>query len=409
MSIVRVNHERLWASLMEMGALGQTPGGGCRRLALTDEDKQARDQFCDWAKAAGCNVTVDRMGNIFARREGKDTHAAPVMMGSHLDTVPTGGKFDGALGVVSGIEVLRRLEELSIRTKIPVEVAVWTNEEGSRFSPMTMGSSVFVDQYGLDAALDRADGNGVTVAQALMRIGYAGTAPVGGREISAYLELHIEQGPLLRESGECIGVVNGSFNARYFVATVKGEPAHVGPTPMDMRRDALVATAALTLEVERIGRSRGRKGRSNAPQLSVYPNVRGVIPAEVQLSCDVRHSDRNEMLVMEQELRAACARIASERGVEISLDQYFEFGPVEFDPAMTALVGETARALELSHRNILTVAGHDAVPMNAICPTAMIFVPSETGISHNEAEYSTPGQCADGADVLLNMVLKLAG
>jgi beta-ureidopropionase / N-carbamoyl-L-amino-acid hydrolase len=407
MNMFRVDRERLWSSLMEMGVFGATADGGCRRLTLTEEDKQARDLFCSWAKAANCRITVDRIGNIFARREGTDPQAAPIMIGSHLDTVPTGGKFDGVLGVVAGIEVLRRLDELSIRTRAPVEVVVWTNEEGSRFSPMTLGSSVFVGDYSLETALGRTDDAGVTVAEALARIGYAGNGAVGDREVSAYLELHVEQGPLLKEGGEQIGIVSGSFNARYFVATVKGEPGHVGPTPMDMRRDALVAASALTLEIDRIGRSRGRDGRSNAPHLSLYPNVRGVIPGEVRLSCDVRHSDRSEMLAMERELREACARVASERRVEISLDQYFAFGPIEFDSGMTALVRETAKALEFSHRDILTVASHDAIPMNTICPTALIFVPSETGISHNAAEYSTPEQCGDGADILLNMALRL--
>lgn len=409
MNVHKVNAERLWSSLMEVGTFGETPGGGCRRLALTNEDRQARDRCCDWAKAAGWGITVDRIGNVFVRRDGEDRTAAPVMMGSHLDTVPTGGKFDGILGVVSAIEVLRRLDELSIKTRAPVEAVVWTNEEGSRFSPMTLGSSVFAGDCTLGTALARTDSDGISVGEALARIGYAGEAPAGGRNVSAYLELHIEQGPLMKESGEQIGIVTGSFNARYFVATITGEPAHVGAAPMDVRRDALVGASALVLEIDRIGRSRGRDGRSNAPYLTLYPNVRGVIPGEVRLSCDVRHADHAQMLTMEQELRAACDRVAAERDVEISLEQYFAFGPVAFNADLMAMVRETAKALKMSHRDILTIAGHDAVSMSTICPTAMIFVPSETGISHNEAEYSTPRQCADGADVLLNMVSRLAG
>lgn len=409
MDIVRANGDRLWSSLMEIGRIGETPGGGCRRLALTDEEGKARDLFCRWASEAGCTVSVDPIGNIFARRAGKDPSAAPVMIGSHLDTVPTGGKFDGAYGVIAGLEVLRRLDELAITTRAPIELVSWTNEEGSRFSPMTLGSSVFTGDIALDFALARRDPDGITVAQALERIGYRGEAPLGGRPVAAYLEVHIEQGPLLKEEGARIGVVPGSFNARYFVATITGQAAHVGPTPMDMRQDAMVGAAALTLEIDRIGRARKRDGRSNAPHIELFPNVRGVIPSEVRLSCDVRHRDHAEMLAMESELREACARIARERDVQISLDQYFEFGPIHFDPAMAALIRETADGLGFARREILTVASHDAVPMNRVCPTALFFIPSETGISHNETEYSTPAQCADGADVLLGATLKLAG
>jgi beta-ureidopropionase / N-carbamoyl-L-amino-acid hydrolase len=408
MDMPRVDGHRLWSALMEIGLIGETPGGGCRRPALSEEDGRARDLFRRWALEAGCTVTIDGIGNIFARREGTDGTAAPVAIGSHLDTVPTGGKFDGVYGVMAGLEVLRRLRDLDLATRLPIEVIVWTNEEGARFSPMTMGSSVFTGAMTLDFALSRQDSSGLSVGEALQRIGYAGETPVGGRPFAAYLETHIEQGPLLKESGEQIGVVTGSFKARYFVATIKGQAAHVGPTPMEQRHDAMVGAAALTLEIDRIGRSRGRNGRSNAPYLELYPNVRGVIPEKVWLSCDVRHPNADEALVMERELREACRRVARERGVAIDLEQYFEFGPIHCDPSMTTMIRDTAKALAFSHRDILTVASHDAVPMMDYCPTALFFVPSETGISHNEMEFSTPTQCRDGADVLLNAVLKLA-
>ncbi|MBN9469241.1 MAG: Zn-dependent hydrolase [Bosea sp.] len=407
MSMLRVNGDRLWSALMEIGEIGGTPGGGCRRLALSEEDGRARDLFRKWAEEAGCSVTVDGIGNIFARREGTDHAAAPVAIGSHLDTVPTGGKFDGVYGVMAGLEVLRRLRDLDLQTRLPIEVIAWTNEEGARFSPMTMGSSVFTGDMTLDFALSRQDPSGLSVGEALKRIGYAGNMAVGGRPFTAYLEVHVEQGPLLKEGGEQIGVVTGSFKARYFVATIKGQAAHVGPTLMEQRHDALVGAAALTLEIDRIGRSRGRDGRSNAPYLEVYPNVRGVIPQEVRLSCDVRHPDADMALAMEMELRDACRRIAQERGVSIDLEQYFEFGPINCDPAMSTLIRDTAERLGFSQRDILTVASHDAVPMMDYCPSALFFVPSDTGISHNETEYSTPEQCRDGADVLLNAVLKL--
>ena len=408
MGIERVNGDRLWSALMEIGRIGETPGGGCRRLALSEEDGRARDLFCRWAREAGCTVTVDAIGNIFARREGTERDTPPVAIGSHLDTVPTGGKFDGVYGVMAGLEVMRRLQELEITTRLPVELVAWTNEEGARFSPMTMGSSVFTGDITLDFALSRQDPSGESVGEALRRIGYAGETPVGGRQFTAYLETHVEQGPLLKEGRERIGVVTGSFMARYFVATIKGQAAHVGPTLMEQRHDAMVGASALVLEIDRIGRSRGREGRSNAPHIELFPNVRGVIPEEVRLSCDVRHPDAGEVQAMETELREACRRIAEERGVSIELEQYFEFGPINCHLSMNTVIGETADALGLSRRDMLTVASHDAVPMMDYCPTALFFIPSETGISHNETEYSTPEQCTDGADVLLNAVLRLA-
>lgn len=408
MGIERVNGDRLWSALMEIGRIGETHGGGCRRLALSEEDGRARDLFCRWAREAGCTVTVDAIGNIFARRDGTQRDAPAVAIGSHLDTVPTGGKFDGVYGVMAGLEVMRRLQELGLTTRLPVELVVWTNEEGARFSPMTMGSSVFTGDIALDFALSRHDPSGVSVGEALRRIGHAGEAPVGGRQFTAYLETHVEQGPLLKEGGERIGVVTGSFMARYFVATIKGQAAHVGPTLMEQRHDAMVGASALVLEIDRIGRSRGRDGRSNAPHIELFPNVRGVIPEEVRLSCDVRHPDAGEVQAMEAELREACRRIAEERGVSIELEQYFEFGPINCHQSMNELIGETADLLDLPRRDILTVASHDAVPIMEYCPTALFFIPSETGISHNEKEYSTPEHCTDGANVLLNAVLRLA-
>lgn len=405
---LRVDGDRLWAALMEIGEFGGTEKGGCRRLALSAEDKQARDLFCRWAREAGCSVTVDAIGNIFARREGSELDAKPVVIGSHIDTVPTGGKFDGVLGVMAGLEVLRRLQELDISTRAPVEVVVWTNEEGARFSPMTMGSSVFTGDIELDFALSRQDPTGLTVGEALKQIDYAGETRVGGREFASYLELHVEQGPLLKEGGEQIGVVTGSFKARYFVATISGQAAHVGPTLMEQRHDAMVGAAALTLEIDRIGRSRGRDGRSNAPYIELYPNVRGVIPEEVRLSCDVRHPDADVALAMENELREAARRIEAERGVTISIEQYFEFGPISVHEDMCQLVRDCAKDLGFSQRDILTVASHDAVPMMDYCPAVLFFVPSETGISHNEIEFSTPEQCANGTDVLLQAVMRLA-
>lgn len=408
--MLKANPERLWDALMEMGRIGETPGGGARRLAMDALDGQARVLAKRWLAELGLVPTTDRLGNIFARREGTDPAADPVVIGSHLDTVPTGGKFDGAYGVIAALEVLRRLEEEGLTTRAPVELAIWNNEEGARFSPMTMGSSVFVGDVDLDFALSRTDPDGVSVAQALAALDEPGDkVAVGGRPFAAYLETHIEQGPLLKEAGKDIGIVTGSFRARYFVASVTGEAGHVGPTLMEQRHDALAAAAELILGIEAIGRARGRDGRSNAPHLELSPNVRGVIPNEVRLSCDIRHAEAGPLAEMEAELRALCGRVATERGVRVELEQYFAFGPIECHAAMNDMVRDCCEGLGLSTLDLLAVASHDAIPIMGYCPTALFFIPSETGISHNEAEWSTSEQCAAGADVLLAATLRAAG
>jgi beta-ureidopropionase / N-carbamoyl-L-amino-acid hydrolase len=406
---LRVDGARLWKTLLEIGEIGATPGGGCRRLALTSEDRAARELFMGWAREAGAKISVDRIGNIFCRRAGSQDALPPVMLGSHLDTVPTGGKFDGALGVIAALEVLRTLEDRKIRTLAPIELVVWMNEEGSRFSPSMMGSAVFAGDLPFERALAIKDPGGTTVAAALAETGIAGEAPIGGRPVAAYLELHNEQGPILEAEGTQIGIVTGTFTARYFVATVTGEPAHVGPTPMEARRDALVGAAEAILAIDRIGRGFGPDGRSNAPHLEVYPNVRGVIPAEVKLSCDVRHADPTQVAAMEILLRSELAAIGARRGINISLEQYFQFGPMQFDAELVATFRDAARSLGYTHRDILTVAGHDTVPMRKICPSAMIFTPSIGGISHNEREFTSAAQAEAGCNVLLHAVLARTG
>ena len=410
---LHIDSGRLWDTMMTIGRIGATPGGGSRRLALSDEDRQARDLFCRWMREAGCAVTVDQIGNIFCRRAGRDEAAPPVMVGSHLDTVPTGGKFDGVAGVMAGVELIRTLNDAGIHTEAPIELVVWMNEEGSRFSPFTMGSMVFAGQFPLEQAYRCTEitnpASTISVRDELLRTGYLGPAPAQARPVACYFEVHNEQGPILGEAGYEVGIVTGSFFARYFIATIRGEAAHVGPTPMERRKDALVGTARLVLEIDRIGRSYGPDGRSNAPHISVYPNVRGVIPSEIKLSCDVRHSDVETVKRMEAELRATAARLAGEIGMGIELDQYYEFGPIHFDAGLQQLLRDTAGTLGYKWRDILTVAGHDAVSMNALCPTAMIFAPSRAGgISHNENEYSTPEDLAAATSVLLHAVLAKA-
>jgi N-carbamoyl-L-amino-acid hydrolase len=301
-----------------------------------------------------------------------------------------------------------------VTTEHPVEIVVWTNEEGSRFSPFTLGSMVFAGQVTLDFAYGRGEVTDPmsrrTVRDELARIGYLGSAPCTLRPVAGYFELHNEQGPELADGGHEVGIVSGSFSARYFVATIRGDAGHVGGTPMDLRKDALVGAARLVLELDRIGRAQGRSGRANAPHHELVPNVRGVIPTEVRLSCDVRHAEPATMRQMEAELRDCAARIAGELGMAIDVEQYYEFGPVRFDAGLQALLRETATRLGYRARDILTIAGHDAVSMNAVCPSAMLFVPSRAGgISHNEREYSTPEDLAAGTNVLLHAVLARAG
>ncbi|MSO76082.1 MAG: Zn-dependent hydrolase [Alphaproteobacteria bacterium] len=404
-----VNGERLWRNLMEMGEIGATPDGGSRRLALDAEDGKARDRFVLWARRAGLTVAVDRMGNIFARRKGARDDLPPVLMGSHLDTVPTGGKFDGPLGVLAALEVVHTLNDAGVVTDAPLEVVNWTNEEGSRFSPYTLGSLAFAGKISLDFALSRQDPDGITVARALQDIGYAGEAAVGGRKIGAYFELHIEQGPVLEASGDEIGIVTGSFLARYYVVTVTGFAAHVGPTPMKGRRDALVGAARVIIEVNRIGNAHGVDARSNAPYLEIFPHVRGVIPSEVKVSCDLRHPDRATLIAMERELEAAIENLKGELAMGIAMERYFEFGPIAFTPETASLIRETAKDRGYKQRDVLTIAGHDAVAMLDLCPSGMIFVPSRGGLSHNAAEWSEPAHVAAGANVLLHAVLAKAG
>lgn len=409
MKNLSIDADRLWSTLMEMGKIGGTPAGGSRRLALSREDGEARDLFVHWAEDAGCTITVDRVGNIFARRAGVDDSQPPVCIGSHLDTVPTGGKFDGVFGVIAGLEVLRTLDDAEVRTQAPLEVIVWTNEEGARYSPVTLGSLAFIGAHSVDYALGRMDADGISVREALAEIGYDGSTEVGNRPIGAYFEAHNEQGPLLEESGEVIGVVTGSYASRYYVITVKGMAAHVGPTPMARRKDAMVGAARAILEVNRVGNAYGPDGRSNAPHIEVYPNVRGVIPDEVRVSCDLRHRAHTTIDEMEKDLQSALARLGEKLDMGFELESYFAWGPMSFDPELAELLRNTADELGYGRQDLQIIAGHDAVPMTEVTQSGLILIPSRDGLSHNETEYSAPEHVTAGANVLLHAALAKAG
>jgi beta-ureidopropionase / N-carbamoyl-L-amino-acid hydrolase len=404
-----INEARLWSSLMEMAKIGATEKGGVCRLALTDVDRQARDLFVRWCREAGCTVTVDRMGNIFARRQGRNSSLPPVITGSHIDSQPTGGRFDGIYGVMAALEVVRTLNELGLATEAPVDIVSWTNEEGSRFSPCMLGSGVFAGVFPLTFGHGVRDAEGRTVGEELARIGYRGDRPETGHPVGAYFEVHIEQGPILENERKTIGVVTGAVGQKWFDVIVTGQESHAGPTPMHLRRDALVGAARLVMEVNRIGHAFLPDGRATVGSLRVHPNSRNVIPGQVMHTVDLRHPEAQRLDRMVEEMREALERIGRELRLEVSIAPVADFAPAKFDPGCVSVVRESASALGYSHRDIVSGAGHDAIFLARIAPTAMIFVPCEGGISHNEQESATPSDLAAGCNVLLQAVLDRAG
>ena len=405
---LRVNGARLWQSLMDLAQIGGTAKGGVCRLALTDLDRQGRDLFSQWAREAGCTLRVDAIGNIFARRAGEDDSLPPVMTGSHIDTQPTGGKFDGNYGVLAGIEVLRTLNDAGIRTRAPLEVAVWTNEEGSRFVPVMMGSGVFVGAFTLEHALKAEDHEGTSVRDALRQIGYAGEAGAA-HPVGAYFEAHIEQGPVLENNRKVIGVVQAALGQRWYDVTVQGMEAHAGPTPMELRKDALLAASELVREVNRIALERKPHARGTVGSMEVFPNSRNVIPGSVKFSVDLRAPDDEQLGGMDAAIRAACARVAQASGLKIGIEQVVYFPPQPFTPALVEAVRANAADLGYSAMDCVSGAGHDAVYVARVAPAAMIFVPCADGISHNEIEDALPEHIAAGANVLLLAMLERAG
>lgn len=407
-SNLTVNSDRLWDSLMRMAEIGALPGGGCRRLGLTPEDSAGRALLVRWAEALGYGIGRDRVGNLFIRRAGMRPDLPPVMMGSHLDTVMTGGRFDGVLGVLGGLEVMRSLDEAGITTERTLELVAWTNEEGARFAPGNTGAFAFSGKDTPEQALAHADLDGTRVGDALEILGEAGEEPVGNRPVDAYFELHVEQGPYLERAGVPVGVVTGTYTVRYFNLTIMGDAAHLAQ-PLEDRRDALVGAAEAILAIRRVGASHGEDGRSNASWIEVFPNVRGTVAEMVRMSCDVRHADPGVTQAMAADLHAAIGEASRRSGVAMKLEPFHQFGPILFDAGLVDLLRDTARRRGHEFRDIVTVAGHDAIALAPILPTAMIFVPSAGGLSHNEREYTDPASCAAGADMLLHAVLARAG
>ena len=407
-SNTKVNGARLWDSLMEMAKIGATPAGGVNRLTLTDLDRQSRDLFIAWCKDAGCSIKVDRMGSIFARRAGSDDSLPPVMLGSHLDTQPTGGKFDGALGVMAALEVLRSLNDLDIKTRHPIEIVSWTNEEGSRFAPAMTASGVFAGVLKLEDALDIRDVDGKAIGAELDRIGFAGAEPVGGRPIHAFFELHIEQGPILEEEGIDIGVVTAANGQKWYEITLTGVESHAGPTPMKRRKDALVGAARVVDLVNKIGHDHDPAACATVGMVQVHPNSRNVIPGRVFVTVDFRHPDGAKLDSMDAALRKGLEEIATGAGLRYQVEMVANFPPQPFEASCIQAVRNAIARLGYTSRDITSGAGHDAVYLARVCPTSMIFTPCVDGISHNEAENMTPEWASAGADVLLHAVLEKA-
>jgi N-carbamoyl-L-amino-acid hydrolase len=410
-SELRVDGERLWDSLMTMAEIGATAHGGVNRQTLTDDDRRGRDLFREWCEAAGLSVSIDRMGSMFCRRAGRDDGRPPVLLGSHLDSQPTGGKFDGALGVLAALEVVRTLNDHGIATQAPLEVVNWTNEEGCRFPPAMIASGVFAGVFDLEYGLSRKDHAGRTIGEELRRIGYAGERAVGGRAIGALFELHIEQGPILEAEGLRIGVVTGGQGARWYDCEVVGAETHAGPAPMEVRRDALRAAAGMLEEIYEVAHRHAPQGRATIGEFQAYPGSRNTVPGRVRFTVDLRHPDGATMDAMDYALRETFERARSRHAgrIDFSCEQIWYAPPVAFDAACIAAVRDAALGLGLAAREIVSGAGHDAVYMARVVPTAMIFVPCKDGVSHNEAEYASPEACADGANVLLHAVLARAG
>jgi N-carbamoyl-L-amino-acid hydrolase len=405
----RINGQRLWDSLMEMALVGPGLAGGNNRQTLTDADGQGRHLFARWCTDAGLTMGLDRIGNMFARREGTDPDAPPVYIGSHLDTQPTGGRYDGVLGVLGGLEVMRTLNDLKIRTRHPIVLTNWTNEEGTRFAPAMLASGVFAGIHTLDYALDRRDAAGLRFGDELARIGWAGDEEVGARPIHAMFELHIEQGPILEAEGRDIGVVTHGQGLWWLQITLTGREAHTGSTPMHMRLNAGLGMARIIERVHQIAMSHQPDAVGAVGHAEVHPNSRNVIPGRAVFTVDIRSPRQATLDAMRAEVERAARAVAAELGLTCAIEPVGHFDPVTFDAGLVLTVRNAAERLGYSHMDIVSGAGHDACWINRIAPTVMIMCPCEGGLSHNEAEAITPDWAAKGTDVLFHAVVETAG
>ena len=406
---LRIDGQRLWDSLMTMARIGATERGGCNRQALTDEDREGRDLFVSWCQQIGCDVKIDEVGNIFARREGAEPGAPPVIAGSHLDTQPTGGRFDGVYGVLAGLEVLRTLVDAGHVTRAPLEVVAWTNEEGARFAPAMLGSGVWAGHFDRDEVYDIRDKAGLSFREELERIGYLGGEPAKARELRAAFEVHIEQGPILEAEELQIGVLTGVQGARWYDLVIEGEPVHAGPTPMEQRRDPFMAALPLLEYCYQLAADNAPWGRATFGDIRAEPGSRNTVPERLVVNIDLRHPDREVLDDMDRRFQTRVQEVCSERNLSGRVDELWHMPVTEFDPDCVDAVRRATRSLGYSHMEMVSGAGHDSLYLAQVAPTGMIFVPCEEGISHNEAENAKPEDLEAGCNVLLHAMLDRAG
>ncbi|WP_425993347.1 Zn-dependent hydrolase [Afipia sp. DC4300-2b1] len=408
-SNLQIDSARLWGDIHETAKFGATRKGGVKRLTLGPEDKQVRDWFRIACEAAGCEVSVDALGTMFAIRPGRDMSKPPIGIGSHLDTQPTGGKYDGILGTLAALEVVRAMNDAGIETEYPICVCNWTNEEGSRYAPAMMASAAYAGDYTTDDILGRKDADGITVAEALDTIGYRGADAVGKQKFSAFVELHIEQGPLLEAENKTIGVVDRGQGIMWYNGSIAGFASHAGTTPMPLRKDALAAFSEVVLAVERIARDLGPNAVGTIGEIRIDNPSRNVIPGDLTFTVDIRSSESATLDQLHDALQRAVAEIIARRNVKITVEQIWRKEPTVFDTKLVDAVETATKEMGYSHRRITSGAGHDACNLAAVVPAAMIFVPCKDGVSHNELEDATQADCTAGANVLLHTVLLLAG
>ncbi|MFT5869129.1 MAG: N-carbamoyl-L-amino-acid hydrolase [Paracoccaceae bacterium] len=405
---LKIDGQRLWDSLMEMAKIGPGIAGGNNRQTVTDEDAEGRALFQNWCEAAGCTMGLDQMGNMFARREGADPEALPVYVGSHLDTQPTGGKYDGVLGVLGGLEIIRSLNDLGIKTKHPIVVTNFTNEEGTRYAPAMLASGVFAGIHTQNWAYARTDADGKSFGDELSRIGWRGDEETGARRMHAFFELHIEQGPILEASGKEIGVVTHGQGLSWTQVTITGKESHTGSTPMPMRKNAGLGMARVLELVDKIAWSYAPNAVGAAGHIDVYPNSRNVIPGKVVFTIDLRSPDLAVIEDMEAQLKLGAQAICDEMGLGVEFEKTGGFDPVTFDESCVSAVRNAAERLGYSHQNLISGAGHDACWINRVAPTAMVMCPCVDGLSHNEAEEISPEWAAAGTNVLFHAVVETA-
>ena len=406
---LRINGERLWQRLMTMGEIGATPAGGVCRVALTEEDRQGRDLFIKWCRQANCTISIDQMGNIFARRAGLNNDLPPVLAGSHLDSQPTGGKFDGGYGVLAALEVVETLNDQQIQTTAPLEIVSWTNEEGARFAPAMIASGVFAGVFDLAYGWSRKDEEGHSIEQALRQIGYMGDAPVGNRPIKAAFELHIEQGPILESSGKAVGIVTGVQGMRWYELIISGKETHAGPTPMSHRRDPVQGMIPILQRIYELAAKHAPHARATIGDIQAEPGVINTVPGRLRIKVDLRHPDTAVLADMHTALQQIVRTECAAKQLNGQVKQIWHSPPVAFDPDCITVVREAAKTVGVSAMEIVSGAGHDAVYLARVAPTSMIFIPCKDGLSHNELEHASKEHVIAGANVLLHALLAQMG